>query len=242
MITSMSKSQREADKVVSKISNLLSTNKLKSGDKLPTEAELCSEFGVSRTVVREALQQLKAIGVLKTITGSGSYVTDGSLASMQNSLDFYAIMTGNTDRWVEMIDIRALLEASCASAVAGEMYTDNILQDLRHAVDQMAENVDDRSRISALDVKFHEILIEASGNKIAAAILNSLRNLHLRFSEETYHNLENLDLVKRNIAEHNVILDAIEARNPEGAANAMRLHLSASRLNLLNYIEKHKDD
>ena len=233
----MSKSSREADRVIAKISYQLSTNALKVGDKLPTEAELCTEFNVSRTVVREALQQLKAIGVLTTVTGSGSYVSEGSLDGMQNSLEFFAIMTGDADSWFERLDIRALLESSCARKLAGENYSTKRIKTLRAAHEEMAKHCDNHTLFSEADVKFHEVLIAASGNKIAAAMLKSLRNLQLRFSKETYKGDNSDELMKRNLEEHLAILEAIENQDPDAAETAMKDHLIATRENLLLYIK-----
>jgi len=85
----MENNSRGADKIITAISTRLSNKTLKGGDRLPSEAKLCEEFNVSRTVVREAIQQLKAIGVVHTVTGSGSYITEGDLNGLRNSLEFF---------------------------------------------------------------------------------------------------------------------------------------------------------
>jgi len=62
---------------------------------------------------------MKAMGVINTITGSGSYISEGSLTGFQNSLEFFASMTGDTQNWIELLQLRMLIESACVREVAG---------------------------------------------------------------------------------------------------------------------------
>ncbi len=71
------------------LKHLIATGKLKAGDRLPTEAELCVQFNVSRTTLREAIQALRAGGYLQVAPGRGSYVTMPEARQIQDDLAFY---------------------------------------------------------------------------------------------------------------------------------------------------------
>lgn len=234
----MESDSRGADKIITAISEQLSNKTLKGGDRLPSEAKLCEEFSVSRTVVREAIQQLKAMGVIHTVTGSGSYVTEGDLGGLRNSIEFYMTMTGDTKSWVELLELRILLESSCVRKLAGEKFSQEGLDQLKKALKRQAENQGDITLFSQLDVEFHHVLIHHSGNKIISAVLTSLESLQTKFSNDTYKDGESKELIKRNLHEHFRIVQAIEARDPDEAEKAMKDHLSETKKFLLQYIEK----
>jgi len=229
---------RGADKIIAAISTKLSKKTLKVGDRLPSEAKLCAEFNVSRTVVREAIQQLKAIGVINTVTGSGSYITDGELDGIKNSLEFFMTMKGGTSSWVELLELRILLESSCVRKLAGDNFSRTGLDQLKKALKHQAENQNNTKLFSELDVEFHQVLINHSDNKIIAVVLTSLESLQTKFSHDIYNGNKSKDLIKRNLHEHFRIVQAIESRDPDAAEQAIRDHLSETRKFLLEYIEK----
>jgi len=229
---------RGADKIVTAISTKLSKKTLKVGDRLPSEAKLCAEFNVSRTVVREAIQQLKAIGVVETVTGSGSYITDGELNGVKNSLEFFMTTTRDSHSWIDLLELRMLLESSCVRKLAGDSFSSTVLDQLKKALKHQAENQNDTKIFSELDVEFHNVLIRHSGNKIISAVLTSLENLQTKFAHDVYNDGESKDLIKRNLHEHYRIVQAIEARDPDAAEEAMGDHLNETLKFLLAYIEK----
>lgn len=232
---------RGADQILTSISKKLASGQLKTGDKLPAEAKLCEEYHVSRTVVREAIQQLKAIGVVKTITGSGSYITKGDLDGLKNSLEFYSTMTADKDSWVDMLEMRILIESSCARNLASDRFSNKNLSILKNALLVMQNNIDSDSDFYKYDVDFHKKLIAAAGNKIYAAILTSLENLLLRFAKEAYEDDSSPNPNQKNYDEHKLIVDAIEDRNPDMAEEAMKNHLSTTLENLQVYIKNHRE-
>lgn len=234
----MENNSRGADKIITAISTRLSNKTLKGGDRLPSEAKLCEEFNVSRTVVREAIQQLKAIGVVHTVTGSGSYITEGDLNGLRNSLEFFMTMTGDTTSWLDLLELRILLESSCVRKLAGENFSQAGLDQLKKALKHQAENQHDTKLFSQLDVEFHHVLIHYSGNRIVSAVLTSLESLQTKFSHDTYNDGESKELTKRNLYEHFRIVQAIEARDPDAAEKAMQDHLNETKKFLLQYIDK----
>ena len=232
--------KKGADVLVEAISKELSDGKLKAGDKLPTEAELCQRFGASRTLVREALHKLKAIGVIETTRGSGSYITEGSLDAMKSSLEFYSVMSGDPSSWLELLDLRVLIEADCARGLASDKFAEPTLKRIKKQLDAM-KAASDAKAIALADIAFHEIIIEAAGNKLFVAVLDSLKSLQLRFSTETYSDDPDGNLLEKIYSEHRAIYEAIENRDGEAAEQAMKEHLAATRQNLLRYIARHEE-
>jgi len=246
LAAAVNKNMRGADKIIASLTSQIAANSLKAGDRLPAEAKLCEEHSVSRTVVREAIQQLKAMGVIHTITGSGSYVTEGKLIGIQNSLQMYSSMTGDTDSWIELLEMRILLEAACVRKLASTHFSKKAVNAVQSVQDQMAQNKDNLVKFSQLDVKLHQTMIQASGNKIFSAFIMALEGMQLKFNKVTYlkeeassHLNENVEeTINRNFDEHKSIVDAIINRDPDAAEAAMKLHLNTTMKNLLHYIRK----
>ena len=84
---------------------------------IPSEARLCQSFGVSRTVVREAIQQLKSQGIIYSIPGSGNYISRNDTSNLQRSLSLLASLNLDTPLYSEIIQLRELLEVDCIQTV-----------------------------------------------------------------------------------------------------------------------------
>lgn len=236
----MSTVTRGADQIVQSISLKLSNGTLKQGDRLPSEAKLCEEYSVSRTVVREAIQQMKAMGVINTITGSGSYISEGSLTGFQNSLEFFASMTGDTQNWIELLQLRMLIESACVREVAGPLYSPEKLTLIKDAFHKMEEHNNDSKLYASLDVAFHHTIIQAAENKLFLAMITAVQNTQRRFSTETSLSGERESLLKRLHTEHQAIVNAIEQRDPDLAEKCMREHLD-NTINHLKLFLKEKE-
>jgi len=229
-------SKRGCDELISTLTNQMVNGQLKPGERLPSEGKLCETFKVSRTVVREAIQHLKAIGALETIVGSGSYVTEGNLKSMKDSLQFYSMMTGDAGAWVDMLELRILIEVECVRklASAGRLSKDK----LKVALDEMATVKDDFDAYASADVAFHRVIVETSQNKLYVVVLSSLARMQRRFSTEVYHDDPAEIMVARGFAEHEEIYKAVEAGDAALAEKTMREHLEGARRNLRRYMER----
>ena len=94
--------KRESDRIVRYFTERLIAGKLAAGEKLPSEFTLCDQFSASRTVVREAIQQLKARGVVDTINGKGSFISEGRLDHFQDSLALYSSRAWNVQDWMDL--------------------------------------------------------------------------------------------------------------------------------------------
>jgi DNA-binding GntR family transcriptional regulator len=169
-------------------------------------AQLAERFGVSRTPVREALLVLERQGVVRFERNRGVRVLETTAHDLE-----------------EVFALRLLLEVP-ATRRACALLDDDDLAALGHELDVMTRlaGEGDEAAFMAHDKRFHEIVLQGSGNRRLSAIVSQLRD-HVRFrGASTVGRSRDLQAI---LAEHVVILDALRARDPEASARAMREHL-----------------
>jgi DNA-binding GntR family transcriptional regulator len=186
---------------------------LSAGQKL-TEQEVAERLGVSRGPVREALRTLADVGLLQIEQNRGAYV---------RKIDF--------EEAIEIHDVYSALE-ELATRSAVRRLSGAQIEELKGLVESMddAAEADDLDRYYALNLNFHQRLVEGSGNRRLLSIYNRLLNeLHLfrRFG------LIQRGEMQRSNHEHHQILEKIAAVDPEGAAEATRTHTSERRRKML---------
>lgn len=197
------------------------------GAKLPTELELCTEFGVSRTVIREAVASLKLGRRLIARHGVGVFVADdkGPLAQ-PNYLD-----TATLNNSMHVLELRTGVETECA-AYAAQRRSDAHLRALKEIYTRMEiVAVDDDAECARADFEFHLAVATCSGNSHFAAILRTLGQeiiIDLRLKHAKANLKERKTYIRRIQREHGDILDAIERKDETSARKAMRRHLNES--------------
>jgi GntR family transcriptional repressor for pyruvate dehydrogenase complex len=207
--------------VASSISREIAQGRLKTGDQLPTEQALAQTFGVSRNVVREAIAQLRADGMVEARQGIGSFV----LAPEQRAsirIDRETLKEGqNMER---LFELRCILEAESA-ALAAERRDQEHLDAIKAALDRMSgeERWEDGS-IDA-DLLFHREIARATGNSYIHTFISFVceqirRSIYYARQTNPLH-----DLVEVNVGEHVRIYEALVAGNPAEAEAAMRAHI-----------------
>jgi GntR family transcriptional regulator, transcriptional repressor for pyruvate dehydrogenase complex len=188
------------------------------GSKLSSEATLSQQYGVSRSVIREALRSCTALGLTVTKTGKGTFIVADKVAN-DLTLGQYSAR--------DLTEARPHIEVP-AAGLAAERRTVEELETLRHIVAAMATETDPESWV-ALDSSFHAAIARASGNKVFASVVADIR-------EALAHQSETLNMVAdrqhASDIEHQDILAAIEAGSPEAASKAMAHHLHAVGLAL----------
>lgn len=163
-------------RIAQSIERLIIERDLKQGDRLPSGRELTERFGVSRTVVRDAISTLEQRGLLETRPGSGVYVTDGSSGAVTDVLG--QMLRQDAISFPELMEARQLLEVH--GAVSAARYaTAGDLSEMGVAITGMRSARGSTSFVDA-DVTFHEVLGRSAGNRVLAAFLKSLRPLLLQ--------------------------------------------------------------
>ncbi|MET3811953.1 DNA-binding FadR family transcriptional regulator [Arthrobacter sp. UYEF3] len=181
--------------------------------KLSSEATLAQQFGVSRSVIREALRSCTALGLTVTKTGKGTFVVANKVAN-DLTLGQYSAR--------DLTEARPHIEVP-AAGLAALRRSDEELETLRHVVEAMTTETDPESWV-ALDSSFHATIASASGNKVFASIVADIRGA-LAFQSETLNMVA--DRQQASDVEHQHILAAIEAGSAEDAGAAMAEHLRA---------------
>ncbi len=142
--------------VVDQIRELIDSGRLRPGDRLPSERQLCAQLGVSRVSVREALRVLESIGYVEVRSGSGAYVRQVPGLGRTPLRDWLREHDGLVER---LFELRELAEPGLASMVAEEP-DEAIVPALRATIEEMAEaaEADDLLRAIAADAEFHYLL------------------------------------------------------------------------------------
>jgi GntR family transcriptional repressor for pyruvate dehydrogenase complex len=201
---------------------------LRPGERLPSERELGEQFGVSRTVVREALRSLAAKGVLTVQSGAPATVARVDADRATEALRLYVVGlevgSGGLD-YAQIDDVRSVVECRVAR-LAAEAATDDDVARLERVHDEFRAGVHDVEAASALDVEFHRAVAVASHNPLFLLVLDSIEPVLLRVRRRT---LGVPGRPERAIDAHGKVLDRIRHRDPAGAEAAMYEHLEESR-------------
>jgi len=199
--------ERLSDRLAERLGQEIDAGRLRPGDRLPTEQRLADAHGVSRTVVREAVHQLKSRGLLRSRQGSGVYVTAPPAAPLEIDLSLIA----SIDDVMQLREVRRALEAETA-ALAAERATRLQVGGLRRALRAIDRSAAEGRDGVAEDLAFHRLLAQAAGNPHFGRILEFLE----QYSEEAMrvtrrNDATRTDFVEAVRLEHRAIVDAIDA-------------------------------
>ncbi|MFZ6799507.1 FadR/GntR family transcriptional regulator [Undibacterium sp. Di24W] len=220
-----SKPRNLATVVVEHLTARIKSDDLKVGEKLLTESEIMQVYGVSRTVVREAISQLKAAGLVETRHGIGTFVLAPSHhLGMQNS----SIITVRDV--LDVLEVRISLETEAAWHAATRR-TESQVTELRDVLQQMRDTVASGVHSIEADVRFHLLIARATGNQYFVELLGHLGHTLIPRARLNTAQLNHDDpgaYLSRVQHEHEAIFNAILGKDPEAARAAMRTHLSNS--------------
>ena len=210
---------RLSDQVADMLMRAISEGRLAPGARLPSERALCDQFGVSRTVVREAVMILAAKGLIEVRSGSGLWVAPVSGDAVTESLSLY--LRGQTLDYARVHEIRAVLEVPMAAAAAARR-TDTDVGLLIAACERVEAAIDDVDVAAMHDVEFHRAIGRATHNDLYVVLLDAVGAALL---EVRRANLALPSADSQTVVHHRRILDAVVGGDAEAAAEAMRVHL-----------------
>lgn len=204
------------------------------GSKLPSEAVLCEQFKVSRTPLREALQNLSAHGLITIQKGKGVFVNQISSKAVAGSLSKYLKQKLDKDYALDIIKARQILEPAIAYS-ASLNRTDQDIQKLEENINQLKNCTDDFIELAKLDMQFHLLLAKASHNRVVPLLLSSIYNLVPEFNPSIYE--VNLDAKEKALELHAKILNCVKNRDAGAATLAMTEHLNNAEAHARKMIE-----
>jgi len=214
--------------LVESLGERIRDSRLAPGDKLPTEAAFMAEFGVSRTVVREALSKLQASGLVETRHGVGTFVIGMGDAS---AFRIAPAQLATLRDVVAMLELRIGVETE-AAGLAAQRRTPENLGVMRDALDAFTQAVEGGRDAVGADFQFHLEITRATQNPHFVSLMTTLGTMIIpraRLDPARPPDEERLAYLRRVNAEHLSILDAIENQDVEAARAAMRTHLANSR-------------
>ncbi|MFP4510712.1 MAG: FadR/GntR family transcriptional regulator [Spirochaetaceae bacterium] len=216
--------------VTKRTMELIKNSELKPGDTLPSTAELSERFGVSRSVVREALKSLEAQSIIALTNGRRPTVRDVSLDSLAEI--FAHIVRVDTSTVSEFMEIRRALEIHGAG-LAAERHSEQDAERIRRLFQEMDERLyDDVDAFSYVDAEFHLAIAEATRNGMLAKLLGSIRETIQAVSREG----RRLRMTPEQIAHvhdlHERLVEAILSRDSVRAGAAMADHFDAIAMSI----------
>ena len=225
MFRNIGTKERLVDRVVIEIQEQIIGGNLPPGTMLPPERELCDQLGVSRTALREGVRMLASKGLLETRPGVGTIVK--RVSSNQISEPLSILLNQEKDLTLAHLhEVRRMLEIQISRFAAVNATEEDVCK-LQTIVDNMEEAVDDAGKFSLLDAEFHRTLAESTQNPLLAILLDSIRDLFLDILVKVQVRSHQ---VNYTLPEHRKIVQEVAAHNPDGAAEAMRIHLENARM------------
>jgi len=206
---------------VEQIRDLIDSGRLRPGDRLPGERELCQRLGISRVSLREAIRVLESAGYLEVHQGRGTFVLTPPAPA---DGDLLAAWIREHDGVVHhLFELRLLVEPGIA-ALAAQRRSPEELAAMRASVAARAEAAaaDDRETANRADAEFHRLLAVATGNPVVGSLVPGMMQV---IGEERQASLAVPGQLERAAAGHREILDAVAHGDPAAAERTMRRHL-----------------
>ncbi|MBI5278228.1 MAG: FadR family transcriptional regulator [Burkholderiales bacterium] len=214
--------ERLSDRLAARIATQIESGVLEPGDRLPTEQQLATAHGVSRTVVREAMHQLRSRSLVVARQGSGVYVAP---KPANQPLVFDPSVLDSVQSVVHVIEVRRVLEGEIA-ALAAERATRAQIAELRRALKAIDTAVAQGRDGVAEDMAFHRVIGESSGNPQFRLLLGFLEQYLREGMRITRANeARRHDFMQAVQQEHREMLDAIAARDPAAARHHATQHI-----------------
>jgi GntR family transcriptional regulator, transcriptional repressor for pyruvate dehydrogenase complex len=205
------------EQVVSQIQEWIGENRLEVGDRLPPERELASRLGVSRATVSQALVAMEVVGIVSVRHGDGVILVEpvGS-TKIVNALRRHA------QQLPEIIEAREALEAKLA-ALAAVRRTEADLAAIDEALELMERDIAAGGRGVEGDERFHAAVTAAGHSGLLGKVMAEISDL---IKETRIASLAQPDRPLDSLRGHRKVADAIRARDPEAAAQAMQDHIA----------------
>jgi GntR family transcriptional repressor for pyruvate dehydrogenase complex len=221
--TAVAREPSLVEKVASELSEAIVSGRLSRGTRLPSERDLGDQFGVSRTVIREAVRTLVAQGLVAQTSGRGVEVVGVDAQAAVDSLRLF--LRGTTSFDVQQIlEIRYTVEVATAG-LAAERATPAHLDELAGLCAQHAAFLEagELTAASKVDFEFHRALVAASGNDLFLVMLDSVGDMLRKVRDRAF---STPGVGEAGLREHREILQFVLERNASAAGDAMARHLA----------------
>jgi GntR family transcriptional repressor for pyruvate dehydrogenase complex len=223
-----------AERVTDQIKSIIVSGQLQPGDRMPPERELARQFGVSRTVVREAVRALMAQGLVEVYAGSGTLVRNPSAGAVAESLALFLQVGREGFDYRKILEVRRLLEVEIAG-LAAERRTEDDLDALALVLGETADVGDSCDAWLKNDMAFHALLAKATKNELFSLLLDSIADIMISVRRLGF-DVPNASA--RTLKYHGAILEQVRQGDAEGARAAMRDHLDEAQATMRTALER----
>jgi len=220
-----------ADQIAERILQMLKEKQLKPGDKLPPERELAIMMGVGRPALREALRALALMNVIEIRQGAGAYITELDTAQLVQHLDFVFSLSDATI--LDLFSARKIMEVGIIE-LAAERITDDDIVELEKCLRKSVESAHDPELFLHADLELHTLIATAARNPILFRFMESIHQLGLASRRRTGHLS---GVIEQSMIDHGHIVEALKARDPQLAREAMLSHLGKVEEKLKRLVE-----
>ena len=209
------------DDAIEKIKQMILSGRIRPGEKLPREADLAAELGLSRNSLREAVKALSLINVLDVRQGDGTYATSLQPSLLLEALSFI-VDFHRDDTVLEFLAVRRILEPAATAMAALAMRDEDRgkLADILSSVD-IHSPVDD---FVAADLEFHRTIAVGAGNSVLASLVDSMSMPTAR--ARVWRGMTEPHALEKTLGEHSAIYAAIMSRDPDLARSWATIHIS----------------
>jgi GntR family transcriptional repressor for pyruvate dehydrogenase complex len=218
-------SDRLSDKAVGQIKALIEEGRLKPGDKLPAERELIKLLSVSRTSLREALRVLEVLGLIDVRTGIGAFVKQTGAGALP--AEWNALLKKTQQEMIDLLEVREALEARAVELAAQKASAEELeICALTLAKMKQSANTNDVAAAIQSDIEFHQLISKMSQNNFLIELSDSISHVLLD-ARHAFFRRPNRIFVSWQ--QHCRVVEALEKRDSQAAAEAMLLHLQDSK-------------
>ena len=235
MLELSSKSVQLPDEIADKIKQLIRSCGLTTGQRLPSERNLCEQFSVSRPVIREALSRLKSSGLVEIRRGVGVFV------SVRDPREAFRVDDVDVEEKIPMSQIMELISTVevAATRLAAQRRTPEDLKRIRKCLIGMEYAIASDMLGDEQDYQFHQSIVLATHNPYFETLSQHLEHTarrmirHLRSNTKTRHT----NLIEAVQAEHQAIYNAIAAGDATAAEQAASTHLQNAAKRFAKYLK-----
>lgn len=222
MFTPVGNKELLSKKVALEIESAINSQKLKVNEKLPTEFELCEQFGVSRTALREALQMLSAKGLISIEKGRGIFVRKITSESVTDPMHSYLKTRIGASYVLEIIEARRIIEPEIARSAALNR-TEQDIEQMQFEIDQMATFEGPAEELAKFDMNFHLAIAKSTQNRLLPLMLKPVFRLMPEIKSMIISDVP--EARNSAIIWHTKILKAIKESDADTAYEEMKQHL-----------------
>jgi len=204
------------------------SGEMPEGSTLPNESELTDQFNVSRTSLRETMQYLSAIGMIRSRTRAGTAVLPRENWNYLDPLvlDVMLSLGGDESFYTSLLDARQILEPAAAEHAARNATARQLSRIAQAFEDMVDANARDNEEWSRADLEFHTAIINASGNWVYRQFASAIRAALLASFRLTNRASQSQE---QAIQKHHDVLEAIRLRDPVAARRAMEILIGVAR-------------